>query len=227
MNVESDFVTEDDEQFRDGAHPPFRTPRRFFPKSRDRAPPRGPPPARRPHIDRRRAMFCAVSPPRPSRASPAAPRGARLRDGARRPLPPSPRPPPRRRFDVEGGGTTTRQGGALLSAVDPSAAGRACTAAAACKTVLARATHALLPDHDVVPGSANADPDAGPREWERALERLADEAKRLPQRLRRAARTPDRAASASNVEPSSQNLRLARRLIPRALALPRPARLRS
>jgi len=107
----------------------------------------------------------------------------------------------------------------VLSAVDPSAGG-ACVYGrrGTCKTVLARATHALLPDHDVVPGSyANADPDAGPREWETGLlERLADEAKRL---LAKGSSTslepPDSAAaSASNVEPSSkkQNLRLARRL---------------
>ena len=105
----------------------------------------------------------------------------------------------------------------VLSAVDPSAGG-ACVYGrrGTCKTVLARATHALLPDHDVVPGSyANADPDAGPREWETGLlERLADEAKRL---LAKGSSTPleppdSAAASASNVEPSSQNLRLARRL---------------
>ena len=109
----------------------------------------------------------------------------------------------------------------VLSAVDPSAGG-ACVYGrrGTCKTVLARATHALLPDHDVVPGSyANADPDAGPGEWETGLlERLADEANRL---LAKGSSTsldpPDSAAaSASNVEPSSQpssqNLRLARRL---------------
>ena len=117
----------------------------------------------------------------------------------------------------------------VLSAVDPSAGG-ACVYGrrGTCKTVLARATHALLPDHDVVPGSyANADPDAGPREWETGLlERLADEAKRLLAKGSSTSLEPSdsAAASASNVEPSSQNLRLARRLDTLAPSLFRASR---
>ena len=66
----------------------------------------------------------------------------------------------------------------VLAAVDPSVGGVAIHGRrGTCKTVLVRATHALLPAHDVVPSSVtNANPDT-PWEWETGLlDRVAEDA---------------------------------------------------
>ena len=67
----------------------------------------------------------------------------------------------------------------VLAAVDPSVGGVAIHGRrGTCKTVLVRATHALLPAHDVVPSSVtNANPDT-PWEWETGLlDRVAEDAR--------------------------------------------------